>query len=376
MIPSKLCLVYLCLSIAIYHALGTPSSHLTSWPGAGPGFGATKFPLLMTADRKSGTVTIINADRPNKTTTINLGTGAEPMYISSDVRNRQFWVADRASSTLIRFKYTSRGFIRYGSFRTANGTFHTMSTQDDRTFFPLTWTSCDIDQVTTVHLMNSGKKLATIPTPYFIKSRGGFPHDIAVAFRYGFVTYIGSSSGRGYVAAYDAFDFTRVKVISLAQDPHIAIRGDSRLFVAAQGGDASRGKVYMLSVPDLKILASDMQPSPHGICVSFDERLVYVTNIAEDGHNAVIVYDANTLKRLNCGNITTPYAVPHNVAQSFDMKKLFITHSLPDVGAVSVFDLDARGCPIQKSVKVESTGLVAFGITPFAPQLKIWRYFQ
>lgn len=355
---------------------GPPSfvSRLGSFQG--PWFNHVKFPLLVTADRSAGTITVIDSSRANATKIISVGSASEPMYIASDVRNRQIWVADRSTSRLIRYKYTRYGFLRSGSVSTANGTFHTMSTQDDRTFFPLAWTSCDIDRVTTVHSMNDGKRLATIATPAFINKLGGFPHDIAVAFRFGVVTYIGATSGKGYVAIYDAFNFKRVAIRALAQDPHVAIRGNSDLFVAAQGGDASQGRVYKLSVPGLNILATDRQPSPHGICISFDERVVYVTNIAEGGENAIVVYRASDLKRLNCGNISTPFAVPHNVAQSFDMSKLFVTHSLPDIGATSVFDLDHRGCPVQSTLKVETTGLLAFGITPFSPQLKIWRYFN
>lgn len=342
----------------------------------GPWINPAKFPFLVTADRRAGTITVIDSRRVNASTTISLGTGAEPMYIASDVRNRQIWVADRSTSRLIRFIYTHNGFVRAGSVSTANGTFHTMSTQDDRTFFPLAWTSCDTDRVTVVHSMVNGKRLATIPTPPFIDKLGGFPHDIAVAFRFGVVTYIGASSGKGYVAIYNAFNFQRITVRALVQDPHVAIRGNSDLFVAAQGGDLSQGRVYKLSVPDLNILATDRQPSPHGICISFDERVLYVTNIAENGDNAIVVYRTSDLKRIDCGNISTPFAVPHNVAQSFDMSKLFVTHSLPDIGATSVFKLDHRGCPIQSSLEIESTGLLAFGITPFSPQLKIWRYFN
>lgn len=347
-----------------------PPSRLSSW------FGHYSYPILLSANRQSGTISVINANKPNRTSTINLGRGAEPMYISADIRNRQFWIADRATNKLIKFKYTLYGFVRQGSFSTANGTFHTIATQDDRTLFPLAWTSCDADRVTTVHLMTNGKRLATIPTPQFIENLGGFPHDLTASFRFGFISYLGASTGRGYIACYDAFNFKRLSILKVAQDPHVAIRGNSKLFVVSQGGDSSLGRVYMISVPDLKIMAFDRQPSPHGIFVSFDELLVYVTNIAEGGNNAVVVYSAITLKRLNCGNITTPFAVPHNIAQSYDMSKLYITHSSPDTGAVSVFKLDSRGCPIQSSVEVEHTGLLAFGITPFAPQLKIWRYFN
>lgn len=345
-------------------------SRLNSWHGH------YSYPTLLAANRESGSITVINVNKPNRTSTIRLPTGAEPMYIAVDMRNRQFWVADRAANRLIRFKYTLYGSVRQGFFTTGKGLFHSISTQDDRTLFPLAWSSCDVDRVTTVHLMTNGKRLATISTPLYIEGLGGVPHDVTASFRFGFISYIGASSGRGYVACYDAFNFKRLSVLKLAQDPHVAIRGNSKLFVAAQGGESSNGRVYMISIPDLKVMASDRQPSPHGIFVSFDERLVYITNIAEGGDNAVVVYNATTLKRLNCGTISTSFAVPHNIAQSYDMSKLYITHSLPDIGAVSVFKLDQRGCPIQSTLKVERSGRLAFGIVPFSPQLKIWRYFN
>lgn len=334
------------------------------------------FPYTITADKQAGTLTILSSRYPYSVDTIDLGRNTEPMYLAVDIRRAQFWVADRANSRLIRFQKTVQGFKRRGSFKTANGTFHTVSTQDDRTFFPLAWTSCDIDLVTTVHLMTNGRLLATIPTPRFIQRTGGFPHDVAVSFRYGFVSYIESSTKRGYVVAYDAFNFKRLKIVGLSQDPHISIRGNSPLFVAAQGGDKTPGRVYMMSVPDLKILASDDQPAPHGIFISLDERILYITNIKNENGNAVVAYNATTLTRLDCGNINTTLADPHNVAQSYDMSTLYVTHALPNVGAVSVFKLDRGGCPVQDSLTVVKSGNLSFGIAPFAPQLTRWRYFN
>lgn len=311
---------------------------------------------IVIANRASGTVSIINP-RHNATVlvkTVDLP-GTEPMYFAYSHQKSELWVGDRANSRLQILKMAGGKVERDGSISTPEGIFHTFFTQDPREPYPLVFTACDIANVTVVHDLTTRREVAIIPLPPVVAALGGIPHDVTANRDYAFVTYIKNSDGAGYVASYNTKTFEMVNVLKTANDPHVAIRDDTALFVAAQGGE-----LLLVSVPDLNEMKRDVQMSPHGAIISFNSRHLYITNIADGGDNALVVYDAATLEKLPCDEIKTTNAGPHNPTVTLSGLKIFTTHS--SANSMSVFDIDRRGCPIQSSEMVFETGMNPFGI--------------
>ena len=291
------------------------------------------------------------------------------MYLGISPNRGELWVGDRKNSRLVILQLRRSNILLDTFIPTPAGLFHSMNTQDSSVPFPLLWTTCDKDDVTVVHDLTTRRKLAEIPLPETVRRLGGFPHDVSSNKDYGFVTYIGNSDGAGYVASYDSTTFQLIKLIRTAEDPHIAIRDTTQLAIAAQGGE-----VILVSIPDLKELnRDDRQPSPHGTIITNDTSYLYVTNIAEEGKNAVVSYNAMTLDRLRCPTVDTSRAVPHNPKTNFRGTKLFITHSEASSDVVSVFDIEKNGCPDPRSERLVKTGFNPFGICLLPPSPEVSR---
>lgn len=324
---------------------------------------------IVVANRDSGSISIINPKNLRVVANYTLPDKGEPMYFGLGQAKSELWVGDRANSRLVILKLSGRKIMLEDFLPTPAGLFHCMNTQDQFEEYPLVWTTCDIDNETIVYDITTRRKLAVIPRPPVVARLGGFPHDVSASVEYGFVTYIGNSDGSGYVASYDAKTFELVGLRKTADDPHVAIRDNTQLSVAAQGGE-----VLFLSVPDLKLLSrSRDQPSPHGVIITLDLRYLYVTNIAEMGANAVVTYDMRRFRQMSCPMVNTTNVVPHNPKTTNDGKRIFITHSGATSDIVSVFDISDNGCPLPSTEKIVRTGLNPFGICLLPPAARVVR---
>lgn len=313
---------------------------------------------IVVANRNSGSISIINPTNLRVVANYTLPNNAEPMYFGLGQAKSELWVGDRANNRLVILKLSGRKIELDDFLPTPAGLFHCMNTQDIYDPYPLIWTTCDIDNETIVYDITTRRRLAVIPRPPTVARLGGFPHDTTANVDYGFVTYIGNSDKSGYVACYDAKTFKLLALRKTADDPHIAIRDNTKLGVAAQGG-----QVLFLSIPNLKLLARDSdQPSPHGMIITLDLRYLYVTNIAEGGKDALVTYDMRKFRRMNCPTVTTTMMVPHNPKTTVNGKRIFITHSGATSDVVSVFDISDSGCPLPSTEKLVRTGLNPFGI--------------
>ena len=294
--------------------------------------------------------------------------GSEPMYFAYSPWKSEIWVGDRANDRIEILALKGRSITSAGSIPTAKGIFHSFFTQDPTVTYPLSYTVCDIDRVTLVHDLTTRRLLATIPLPPVVSSLEGKPHDVTANADYAFITYIGSKDGAGYVASYDTINFNLINVIKTAVDPHVAIRkpnakhSSTELMIAAQGGE-----VLLVNVPDLsEISRDDDQPSPHGMFIGQFGQMLYITNIAEGGANALVVYKTDTLRQVRCDQVNTSLGVPHNPATVMFGKRIFVTHSGAQ-NQVSTFELGRKGCPVQKSEKLLTTGINPFGILALPP---------
>lgn len=189
------------------------------------------------------------------------------MYFALSQSKSEIWVGDRVNNRLVILKMIGDALELDGYVSTPEGLFHSMITQA-AVDYPIVVTTCDIDNVTVVHDLTTRRLLATLERPQEAVDAGAKPHDVTTNANYIFVSYLGTTDGAGYVASYDAFTFDLIAVRKTVADPHVAIRGETNLYIAAQGG-----KVLKLSVPDLEIIKSSTRPTPHGMFISNDSSI-------------------------------------------------------------------------------------------------------
>lgn len=89
---------------------------------------------------------------------------------------------------------------------------------------PVAVTSSDIDNVTTIHDLASLRLVDTLPLPPLVMELGGKPHDLTISGFFAFVTYLGTSDGKGYVASYIRArgHYRFFRLLETAADPHVS----------------------------------------------------------------------------------------------------------------------------------------------------------
>lgn len=317
-------------------------------------------------NRVGGTFSLVDHDTLETLAEQALPNGGQPMYFGLSPAKSEIWVGDRANNRLVIYKAVGCELIYDGYVETAAGLFHSMITQRGAEY-PIIATTCDIDNVIVVHDLTTRRLLGTMQPPQAVVDAGAKPHDITTNGDYIFATFLAGENGVGYVASYSADDFSLMAVFETAADPHVSIRDDSNLFIAAQGGDEP-GFVITVSVPDLVVINSVTLPSPHGMFLAFGAKHLYVTNIGQGGNMAISVFDASTGDlRTDCPEVVTTNATPHNPAVSDDGTQLFITHSGGTSTKNSAFDIRYDGCLDPSSERVFETNLNPFGIAIIAP---------
>lgn len=343
-------------------AFGFLATVAESWYWRSPNRGFENF--ITIANRAAGTISFVNPRSLRSELNYKLANGGEPLYFVCLFRplrrqGLELWVGDRKNSRLEILNIRNRRVRTTGFLPTPNGTFHSMLTQRFDARRPLSFTTCDIDNVTIVHDVRSRRQLCLMKRPAQVAAVGAKPHDVSSDEKYAYVTYVGAFDGRGYIASYVARTCKLVAVTNTLKDPHVAVRfGSPKLFVAAQGGE-----FLTLSVPGLRLQTRTLMSSPHGIVLSFNSRFVYVTNIADGGVNAVVVFRVQDGGMVNCPEIRTTHATPHNPDPSFDSSRLYITHTIAGETFNSEWKIDTRtGCLDPKSERVFNSGDTPFGI--------------
>lgn len=322
---------------------------------------------IAVCNRNNNSFSLVNPDT-FKPVTHTLPDGGEPMYFvclyrTFEKRPAELWVGDRANNRLAILRLERDKIVPDGFLPTPAGLFHSMTTQNINARNPLAYSTCDIDNLVVVHDIRSRRKLCTIERPKEIADLDAKPHDVTGIGKYVFVTFVGASNGFGYVASYNVKRCKLITYIRTAKDPHIAVRQRTRLWIAAQGGE-----VLSRSVPILAPLSNDTsQSSPHGMFISFNRKFLYVTNIADEGKNAVVVFNQKNGKKRYCPQIDTTYPTPHNPTASFNGKKLYITHSIGDKPISSAWDIAKNGCLIPGSEVIFETGNNPFGTAVVPP---------
>lgn len=322
---------------------------------------------IAVANRADGTVSLVN---PHTLHSLNfrLPDNAEPMYVAAifsqfRFRVRELWVGDRHNNRVVILKLGARHISIDQVLSTPRGPFHSLATQELQSPHPLVFTACDIDNVVVVHDVRSRRRVCKMQMPDIVRHAGGKPHDVTSSGNYAYVTFVGTSDGAGYVASYVARSCKLISVIKTAEDPHVAIRPGTKVFITAQGGE-----LLMRSVPHLRPIRRMELPSPHGIFVGFRKRFLYVTNIAEGGKNAIVVIRVYDWKLVSCPQINTTFPTPHNPTLSFNGRTVYISHSIANKSVNSAWSIcKLTGCVIPGTEKIFHSGLNPFGIAVVPP---------
>lgn len=85
----------------------------------------------------------------------------------------------------------------------------------------------DIDNVVTVYDARSLRLIDTLPLPDVVAGLGGKPHDVTVSDLLVYVSFLGTSDGRGYVASYirSGNKYHLLRLLDTEPDPHVRMHG-------------------------------------------------------------------------------------------------------------------------------------------------------
>lgn len=314
---------------------------------------------IVVANRGSGDLSLIDVST-DTATILDLPSAdnpAEPMYVV--YKHGKVFVGDRANNRVVVFDRWDWNVI--AEIPAGNGVFHMWAQPRGKQL----WVNNDIDNTITVINTRRLDVIATIELPADLVAGGARPHDVILDRRSAYVTMIGLSGDTDVVIKYNLRNFSEVARADVGKDAHVTLapyRG--ALYVAAQNSDEIRvlHRRNLTEINTISILGA------HGIDITRNGRVVYATNIADGGINAL--YAINTRSKMLIGEpVDTPYPTPHNIVLTRPNNKLYITHSGATSDKVSVFTVSRRN-PEPVFLTDVSTGLNPFGIE-FVPSVKM-----
>ena len=321
------------------------------------------------ANRAGRTFSLVDQYSLEAIKEVALPDNGEPMHYAFSQSKSEIWDGDRANNRHAIYKMLGCELVYDGTIEAPRGLFHSMIAQTTGSSYPIMAVTCDIDNRIPVYDLTSRRLLVTLEPPSEAAAAGARSHDVTLTDDYIFVTFLGGTdSSNGYVACYEATaPYDIIGVLETVPDPHVAIRDDTSLFVAAQGG-GDGGVVYMVSVPDMTPISETPRPTPHGMFISFDSKYLYTTNIGLGGSNAIDVWDVATGQLLDCPEVTTSNPVPDNPTLSMDNSRIFITHFGGASEVNSAFDIDMKtGCVIPESKEIVKTNFNPFWLFVIPP---------
>jgi len=319
------------------------------------GHGHHRGGVVVTADRGSGTITVLDARDAAVVGAYALPQAEgeprpEPMYVNQ--MGRRVFVGDRANDRVVVFR--ARDFEVEAVIPAGRGVFHQWV---DRHGSQL-WVNNDIDNTITVIDARSLGVLATVDVPADLTAMGGKPHDVVVHPRggYAYVTVLGVAGDNDYLVQYETQGFTEVNRAAVGKDPHVSVGRNTRLYVPCQNSD----QVLVFHPRSLALVDELTIPGAHGAAMALDGRRFYTTNLPGGGAGGIYTVDTRH-DRILGGPVDTPHPVPHNIALSDDGRSLFVTHSGPEADKVTFYRLTGRDRTPQ--YRGEATvGLNPFGI--------------
>jgi len=313
---------------------------------------------VVVANRAGGTLSLIDVATDTATELAipapSGGFTPEPMYVVYTAG--RVFVGDRANDRVV--VYEPRHWTTVGEVATGAGVFHMWADPRGRQL----WVNNDIDNTMTVIDPRSLEVEATVPLPADLVADGGRPHDVILDRRSAHVTVVGLAGTDDAVVRFDLRTFEEKARAAVGKDPHVTLdpsRGD--LFVASQNAN----EIAVLHRRTLERLDTLSVPAAHGLDIDRRARVVYTTNIAGGGSDALWAVDTRTGGILG-DPVDAPFPTPHNIVLTAGNDKLYVTHSGLNAAQVSVFGIDRR-TRLPELVATVTVGPNPFGLE-FVPR--------
>ena len=292
---------------------------------------------FVTADRLSGTISVVSARDGSVLSTVALPQSAtdnppEPMYVVYVALNNSVLVGDRANDRVVAFDADDYSVL--GTVAAGGGVFHMWASGTGAQL----WVNNDIDNTTSVIDPVTLSIIATVPMPADLVAAGGKPHDVIVSFdgREAYVSMLGLAGPNDYVVQFETSTFAEVARAAVGQDPHVSLnRNDGQLYVAAQNSNV----VTVLDRASLAHVTDIAIPGAHGVGMSVNGNQLYVTNLPGGGTDGLFTVDTRDLA-LAGSPIDTPFPIPHNVAVSPNGRRVAVTHSGATADKLSIYLID------------------------------------
>lgn len=284
---------------------------------------------VVVCNRASGDISVVNAANNNLINTITMPDNGEPMYAVHVRQCGRVFVGDRANNRVVAFNehtFAVEGFAPAG-----DGVFHMWASPNGCQL----WVNNDVDNTTTVIDPYSLNVIATVSAPADIVADGGKPHDVVVNNNAAFITYLGLSGDDDFVVKFNAQSFNEVHRAPVGKDPHVIYtRHNNFLYVAAQNGNS----IHVLRRGNLSSVTNVPFDGAHGIGITRDGRFLYVTDLPGNRVGVLRTSNNNILSM----PLTSPFAIPHNIAVNRSGSKIFVTHSGAAADKLSIYTNSPR----------------------------------
>lgn len=302
---------------------------------------------VVTANRASGDISVIDTDTKTVIGTYPMPNNGEPMYVVHVPQADAVFVGDRANNQVVVFDEDDYAVI--GTVPAGNGVFHMWVGYNARQL----WVNNDIDNTTTVIDPVNLSVITTVPTPADLVALGGKPHDVFISPNAddAYVTVLGVSGANDYVVKFDTRTFQETGRAAVGKDPHIAAtRSNDVIYVPCQGADG----VFVIDRNNMNILKMIAFNAAHGAGITGNGQYFYTADIVGSKLGTIDV-QTNTLVG---PPVDTPFPVAHNVIPSDDNTQLFVTHSGATNDKLSIYDIN----PTPTLCSSLTVGLNPFGL--------------
>lgn len=308
----------------------------------------TQAAQIVTANRNSGNISVIDTKTKNVFDVPLPGDDPEPMYVFYFDATKEIAVGNRSSNEVVFFDV--RDYSVTDTADAGDGVFHMWATPDNKQL----WVNNDIENTITVIDPITKSNITTVPIPPDIVQDGGKPHDVILdssGFAYVSILF-GDQRESDMIVKFRTDTFLEVDRTDVGKDPHLSLSNlNNLLYVPAQNSN----EVEVLDRDTLDQITAISVPGAHGAGMSRDGNTFYTTNLPGGGIDGLFAIDTATNTILSV--VDTPAAVPHNIALTNN--EVYVTHSGETSNLVSYYSLN-NNIPSQ-GVTLE-VGLNPFGI--------------
>ena len=219
--------------------------------------------------------------------------------------------------------------------------------------------------------------LTIVPFPEdlypLVKDTGATLHDVAVSPSgdFAIVTTTGFTGLNDFALKYSTETFEETGRAAVGKSPHVTYLNESLpLYIISQ--NSLLDSISLIDPKTMEVQSSipGLQGAHMMVGAGADGKTYYVTNLPAGGVDGLFAFDS-ALGQVDYSAVTdTVYSVPHNVALSGNRKKLYLTHSGPNV-EVTVWDVSNLFNPRPTFLKAIICELNPYGIENFQTTVKI-----